>query len=124
MDDTGSSYLELFIDDCLSLGLDPSNNIPAYIDCGRELLTTANGIIQVQKILVEVQYIASDNSTIGSRIMIKAAIIAGYSGNRSRCSGQSLRRHLFTATAPGAIGTGNLHVGTHKTHVVNSLPAR
>ncbi|KAJ9263327.1 hypothetical protein DTO195F2_2983 [Paecilomyces variotii] len=111
LDDTGSSYLELFMDDCLSLGLDPSN-IPASLNCGIERLTTANGIIRVRKILVEVQYIASDNSTIGLPIMIKAVIRDGYSENRPRCSGQSLRRHLFTATAPGAIGAGNLHVGT------------
>lgn len=111
------------MDDCLSLGLDPSN-IPASLNCGIERLTTANGIIRVRKILVEVQYIASDNSTIGLPIMIKAVIRDGYSENRPRCSGQSLRRHLFTATAPGAIGAGNLHVGTRKTPVVTSLPAR
>jgi hypothetical protein len=110
LDDTGSSYLDLFIDDCLRLGLDRFN-IPQPLDCGSEWLMTAGGQIEVRKVLVELQIIAADDTVIGEPFLTKAVLPNEFSGYRSRCSGQGLRRRLFTATAPGAI-------------VINSLPAR
>jgi hypothetical protein len=60
---------------------------------------TANGLIQVRKVLVELQIIAADDTVIGEPFLTKAVLPNEFSGHRSRCSGQGLRRHLFTGRA-------------------------
>lgn len=123
LDDTGSAYLELFVDDCGYLGFN-RQLIPAHLDCGYEDLATANGNIRVSKILVEVLVMATDNTPIGAPFLVKAALPNVWSFQRQRCSGQGVRRALFTGTAPGAFGAGNLYVGINKSRVMNALPAR
>jgi hypothetical protein len=91
LDDTGSAYLELFVDDCGHLGFN-RQLIPAHLDCGYEDLATANGNIRVSKILVEVLVMATDNTPIGAPFLVKAALPNVWSFQRQRCSGQGVRR--------------------------------
>jgi hypothetical protein len=60
-DDSGSTHLDLFIDDCYRFGLHPDNASPS-IDAGFQQLITANGFIMVGKI--ESQFIADDTITL------------------------------------------------------------
>ena len=62
LDDTGSTYLELFQDDCWSMGFQP-NRIPRSVFGYRDALITVNGMIWVDKVLMQVQFITTDRST-------------------------------------------------------------
>lgn len=124
LDDTGSSYFELFLGDCLALGFDPRLTIPSEIFIGNTTLITANGEISVQCIKVGVQFIGPNGCRLGTVTTITAACSKHWTGDRSRCSGQALRGLFFTATAPWPIGQGALVVGTHKSPVMSSIQAR
>ncbi|OJJ46122.1 hypothetical protein ASPZODRAFT_2059193 [Penicilliopsis zonata CBS 506.65] len=109
-DDTGSSYLDLFWDDCYGLGMDPLTLLRNYqydfID-----LNAANGLIRRPLIPVTLQFVAADDTLIGQPIHTSACLCLDvHSWERPRCSGSSLRRSLFTATAPGDLGNGTLIV--------------
>ncbi|KAL1964244.1 hypothetical protein VTN77DRAFT_7202 [Rasamsonia byssochlamydoides] len=112
LDDSASSYLELFRDDCILLGFDRHFLvIPEHLQCGYERTVTANGIVRMPKILVELQFVAQDGTPIGEIHPVKAVLPEQYSWERPRCSGQALRMVLFTA--PGHIGHGNLYTSQH-----------
>lgn len=122
LDDTGSSYVELFYDDCVVLGFD-SLNPPSSILYGLAMLSTANGNVLRTLIKVMLQFVAPDGTTIGEPVPAIACLVPELQGNaRSKCSGSALRRTLFTTTAPGDIGNGTLIVGTRKSNVINALP--
>ena len=117
LDDTGSDYLELFVDDCGHLGFN-RHLIPAHLDCGYEDLVTVNGNIRVPTILVEVLVMATDNTPIGALFLVKAALPDAWSFQRQRCSGQGLKKGLVYRDAPGAFGAGNLYVGINKSRIM------
>jgi hypothetical protein len=59
------------------------------------------------------------NTPIGSWADIRAVVVPGPI-NRERCSGMLLRRSLYTATAPDALGL--LHTAVKKNGIVTHLP--
>lgn len=122
LDDTGSSYVELFDDDCVVLGFD-SFNPPSSITYRSAILSTANGDVVRTLIKVMVQFVAPDGTTNGQPVPAIACLVPELQGNdRPKCFGSALRRTLFPATAPGDIGNGTLIVGTWKSNVINALP--
>lgn len=123
LDDTGSSHLELFSEDCLALGFHPLH-VPPAISNGMVKMMTANGPVQLECIDVEVQFVALDGTAIGDVTHVTAVVLDVPVGTRARCSGQGLRGTLCTATAPLDRGHGALIVGTNKSRVVTCLPAR
>ena len=121
--DTGSNFLELFGADCAALGFDP-RAIPPQIYVGVVDLTTVNGIVSVPCIKVGVQFVGPGDVDIGDVIIAQAVCANDWYAIRDRCSGQVMRSSLFAASAPHAIGGGDLVVGTHKGVVMDNIPGR
>lgn len=114
LDDTGSSCVELFDDDCVVLGFD-SPNPPISIFYEWTMLSTANGDVLRTLIQVMLQSVAPDGTTIGEPVPVIACLVPELQGNtRPKCSGSALPRTLFTATAPGDIGNETLIVDTNQ----------
>lgn len=117
LDDTGSTYLELFRDDdCQKLGLTPDYH--AWMNNVR--LSTANGDVMRRSFLLEVQLIVN-GASFGTIVQVRATITPGVGHSELRCSGIFLRDTLFTATSPN--GKGILYISDKKTGVTKPLPA-
>ncbi len=117
LDDTGSTYLELFRDDdCRKLGLTPGYH--AWMN--NVTLDTANGTVIRRSFGLEVQLVVN-GASFGTVAQVRATITRGVGGRQLRCSGMFLRHSLFTATSPN--GQGILYISNKKTGVTKPLPA-
>ncbi|KAL1983598.1 hypothetical protein VTN96DRAFT_10177 [Rasamsonia emersonii] len=117
LDDTGSTYLELFRDDdCQWLSLTRG----CHFWMPNVLLDTANGLVTRRSIELEVQLVVN-GAPFGNITRVRATITPGFGGDQLRCSGMFLRNQLFTATSP--YGQGVLYISDRKTGVTQPLPA-
>lgn len=100
LDDTGSTYLELFLPDCLRLGFDPRYTVPRSIMEGDTRISTVNGEKDVRLVNVAAQLLDQNRQPFGDVIPITAMISDAPVATRSRCSGQAFRSTFFAASAP------------------------
>ncbi|KAH8813080.1 hypothetical protein F5884DRAFT_322937 [Xylogone sp. PMI_703] len=116
LDDTGSTFFELYADDAQRLGLTQS-----YGGWGRRVsLNTANGKIRRQIFAVEIQLLLN-GVPFGDITRISATLTPTNSDGDYRCSGTWLRKLWFTATSP--YGNDSLYMSDRKTGVVRPLPS-
>jgi hypothetical protein len=116
LDDTGSTFLEIFDDDTRYLGI-----FPELLQVNPPItLITASVPVLRNTIYLHARILDPHaNTPIGSWADIRAVVVPGPI-NRERCSGMSLRKSLYTATAPHAQGL--LHIAAKKNGIVIHLP--
>lgn len=118
LDDTGSTYMELYMDDLELLGINPrytgwSNWVTLY---------TANGAVRRRSIRIWVQLRdASERTMIPPTDILAVYIPERSEDNGYRCSGMWVRQKLYQATAPD--GQGMMFIGMRRNGVTSQLPA-
>lgn len=115
LDDTGSSYIEIFDTDKIALGIGPGllHMHPPVT------LVTASVPVQQYVIYLKAMLLDRTNAPVGDWVDIMAVVVPG-PPNRERCSGMFVRKSLYMATAPD--GQGLLHVAAKKNGIVAHLP--
>ncbi|KAK2760276.1 hypothetical protein FQN54_002344 [Arachnomyces sp. PD_36] len=121
LDDTGSTYLSLYeTTDFAPLGLNANYQ---YFQ-GEVVLSSPNGNVVFNSVLVEAQLAGPDNTPLGPVTRTRAIIMpqrAGQPPYGTRLSGMFLRSALFTGTAPD--GSGRLFLAEKKNGIANYLPS-
>ncbi|KAF8454824.1 hypothetical protein BDZ91DRAFT_841573 [Kalaharituber pfeilii] len=118
LDNTGSSFLELFQgDDLPSLDIDQTYNFWGPTTC----LTTANGIVLRYMLLVEINLMDNQGNLMSDWKSIWATVTPGFSFGNHRCSGMYVRQTFYTGTAPD--GQGILYVAVKRAGVCSHMPA-
>ena len=115
LDDTGSKFLDLYLDDLALLGIQPGYN--GWV--GLVWLATANGIVHRDTLLAMAFVNDGNGVATMNPTVVRCAVNLTMSQNQTRCSGMFLRTALFTATAPD--GAGVLFVAVKKNGVVRQL---
>lgn len=121
LDDTGSTYLSLYeTTDFAPLGLNPDYR---YFQ-GNVTLSSSNGHVVYNSVLVEAQLVGPDGKLLGPVAQTRAIIMPqrlGQAPYGNRLSGTFLREILFSATAPD--GHGRLFFAEKKSGISYSLPS-
>ena len=115
LDDTGSSFLEIFDADRIAL------NIPhGFLQIHQPVtLVTASVPVQRSVVYLQAKLLDQTDSSIRGWAVVMAVVVLGPS-NRYRCSGMFVRKSLFTATAPDVQRL--LHVAEKKNGIITHLP--
>jgi hypothetical protein len=114
LDDTGSTYLEIFETDRAALQILPALSSGTPAGCINNCCSTClSKVIALTAKLLDRSY-----GGIGDWVDIMAAYAPG-PPTRDRCSGMFVRKSLFTATAPNRQGL--LHV-SEKNGIARHLP--
>lgn len=108
LDDTGSSYLELYMEDAIALGLTAQYNYLGSI----VRLETSNGAVFRLTFQIEVRPIL-DGGGFGHYVKTMACLVPTTGINQSRSSGTFLRQEYFTGSSPD----GHLVVSKAKSNV-------
>ncbi|KAJ5112041.1 hypothetical protein N7532_000086 [Penicillium argentinense] len=113
--DTASSYLEIYMDEAIELGLDSE-----YHYLGPMIrLETSNGAVFRLTFQVEVQLMA-DGHEVAEKVTAMACLVNDISLGQSHASGPFIQKTLFTATHP----KGDLLIGANKTAIANLYRGR
>jgi hypothetical protein len=116
LDNTGSSYIEIFDTNRIALGIDQGLlNIHPPVT-----LVTAS--VPVQRCVIYLKAMLLDRTNaapVGDWVDIMAVVIPR-PPSRERCSGMFVRKCLYMATAPD--GQGLLYVAAKKSGIVAHLP--
>ncbi|KAF1812634.1 hypothetical protein P152DRAFT_458451 [Eremomyces bilateralis CBS 781.70] len=115
MNDTGSNIQTVLLIDLAALQYNPLTYLG---DLGAYPIETANGIAYWQQIMIEMQIIKLDGTSITGWFEEVAAIFPG-TGAQYRLSGDAMRNHLYFATAPG---NATLFVAVKKNGLMSQLP--
>lgn len=115
LDDTGSSFLEIFDSDRIAMGIDA---ILLQIHPPVTLIT-ASTPVQRNVIYLQARFLDGLNAPVGGWVDVLAVVVPG-APNRHRCSGMFVRKSLYAATAPD--GQGLLYVAAKKNGIVAHLP--
>jgi hypothetical protein len=86
-------------------------------------VATANGVVQRPTVWIGLRWVDAHHNPIEPQTIFEFAVVSpGYSTDAGamRLSGMSLRRRLFTVTAPD--GNGELHIAQKKNGIVGRLP--
>lgn len=98
--DTGSDLQTLYPAELRILRFDPQR-YQGFV--GRTLIDTANGTVMRDLVLVEIMALKEDGVTSLTDWLLEKAVIMPeeFRVGSQRLSGGNIRRHLYSATAPG-----------------------
>lgn len=117
MNDTGSTRQTIFTTDLTNLHYDRNT-----YQGGRGITTvvTANGVVNRERITIEIQLLMADGTAISPWFRELALIKHVLPGVPAfRLSGNAMRDHFYFATAPG---NTTLYVAKKKNGIVTQLP--
>ena len=116
MNDTGSSVQTIFPTDLVALRY---NELTYRGNLGPVDIGTVNGVISRKRLVIEIQILKADGTTITPWFRENAAITIPQPGIQYRLSGKAMRDYLYFATAPG---NTNLFVAEKKSGIMTQLP--
>jgi len=118
LDDTGSSYMELYqIDDLDLLGVDGAYG---YWGAGAQL-AAANGVVWRDTLLMEMNIMDNDGVFMTTWRRMWCCVTPGISFGNPRCSGMFVRKSLYTGTVPDGLGV--LYIAAKKAGLCSQMPA-
>jgi hypothetical protein len=116
MNDTGSNLQTVFPTDLAALRY----NQFTYRGClGVFPTSTASGVVYQERVVIEMQIIKADGTTMTPWFRETAVVTPLQPGINYRLSGSAMRNHLYFATAPGNV---NLFVAEKKSGITTQLP--